>query len=68
MALMLEKTYDAFREAGASEEKARAASTEIAGYESAISELRSDMKLVKWMLGSNIAMTLLLLGLALRHL
>ena len=33
MSVMLSKTYAAFREAGASDEKARAAAEEIAGFD-----------------------------------
>lgn len=39
MAMMLSKTYDAFRAAGVSEDKAREAAEEIAGFESRLTGL-----------------------------
>lgn len=39
MAIMLSKTYDALKEAGASEEKARAAAEEIASFENRLTRL-----------------------------
>ncbi len=49
MSLMLSKTYEAFRAAGAPEDKAQAAAEEIATYERDISEIKGDVRLVKWM-------------------
>ena len=39
MSVMLSKTYAAFREAGASDEKARAAAEEIAGFDKGLVRL-----------------------------
>ena len=39
MAMMLSKTYDAFKEAGVSDEKARAAAEEIASFENRLTRL-----------------------------
>ena len=39
MAMMLSKTYDAFRAAGVSDDKAREAAEEIAGFESRLTGL-----------------------------
>ena len=39
MAIMLSKTYDALKEAGASDEKARAAVEEIASFENKLTRL-----------------------------
>ena len=39
MAIMLSKTYDALKEAGASDEKARAAAEEIASFENRLTRL-----------------------------
>ena len=46
MAAMLSKTYAALREAGASEEAAREASEEIAGFESGLVRLEAKMNVV----------------------
>ena len=42
-----------------SESKARSAAEEVAGFENAISALRSDMKLMKWMVGAILALELI---------
>ena len=57
MALMLSKTYDALKDAGASESAAREASEEIAGFEGRLSRIESDVKLLKWMVGTNVILT-----------
>ena len=46
MAVMLSKTYAALREAGASEEAAREALEEIAGFESRLVRLEAKMNIV----------------------
>ena len=61
MAMMLSKTYDALRSAGAPENKAREAAEEIAGFENRLTGIGSDLSLVKWMVGFNLAFTLSLL-------
>lgn len=69
MALQLGILRDALLEAGASTESARKAAEEVAGYESRLAGM--DMRLVAldnkvdrlaWMVGVNIALTLLILG------
>ena len=51
MAVMLSKTYAAFKAAGAPDGIAREASEEIAGSENRLSGIESDVKLLKWMFG-----------------
>ena len=68
MAMMLAKTYEAFRDAGASDEKAREAAEEIAGFENRQAAIEADMKLLKWMLGVNLAFSLAILVILLRPL
>jgi hypothetical protein len=58
---MLSKTYDALVAAGAPEEKARAAAEELAGYDSELADIKSDLRLLKWMVGTNFAATLAVL-------
>lgn len=57
MSVTLSKTYDALRDAGASDEKARAAAEEIAGFENRLANLDADMRLLKWMVGINLTAT-----------
>jgi hypothetical protein len=58
MAVMLSKTYDALVAAGAPEEKARAAAEELAGYESRFVKIETDLAVLKWMVGVNLAASL----------
>ena len=57
MATMISEVYDALREAGASEEKARAAAEAIAGYESRFAQIDRDLSVIKWMVGFNLAVS-----------
>jgi hypothetical protein len=59
MATMISEVYDAFKEAGVSDETARKAAETLASYESQfagirgeLSDIRGDLKLVKWMIGT----------------
>ena len=68
MSTMISEVYDALREAGASEEKARKAAEVLANYdtrfariESELAGVRGEVGLVKWMIGFNLAMTLAIL-------
>ena len=66
MALMLSKICDAFKTAGAPEDKAREAAEEIAGFEDRLSNIESDVKLLKWIAGGNVALSMAILALLLR--
>lgn len=48
MSVMLSKTYTALKQAGVSESAAIEAAEEIASYEKDISEMKSDLKVIKW--------------------
>jgi hypothetical protein len=54
--MMMGNLYDALTAAGASREKAQAAAEEIANHDNAIAELKSDMRLIKWMVGALLAL------------
>jgi len=67
MATMISELYDALKAAGAPEDKARKAAEVVAGYENRFVHLEADLALVKWMLAFNLAMTVVVLTLLLRH-
>ena len=52
---MLAEVYDALREAGASDEKARAAATAIANYDNRFTKVEADLLVLKWMVGAILA-------------
>jgi hypothetical protein len=66
MAGMMGNLYDALKSAGADDEKARKAAEEIAAYDNRFAKVESDVAILKWMVGFNIGLTLLVAGLVLR--
>lgn len=58
MSVMLSKTYDTLKAAGASEGQARVASEEIAAYENRVTSVVSNLRLLKWMVGANFAVSI----------
>jgi hypothetical protein len=66
------EVYDALKSAGADEVKARAAVTAVAGQlefdarldriEARVTKLETEVAVLKWMIGANIALTILVLG------
>jgi hypothetical protein len=62
MALMLGSLRDALVDAGASADKADKAAEEAAGYENRLAKIETDVALLKWMGGVNIALTVVVLG------
>ena len=51
MALMMGNLYTALRESGAADETARKAAEEVADYSKQLSDIRTDLALVKGLLG-----------------
>ena len=51
MAIMLSKTYEAFKAAGAPDDKAREATEEVAAYDNRLANIEPDVRLLKWMMG-----------------
>ena len=67
MALRMGHLFDALRQAhGVSEDDARRAAEEVANYDNRIARVESDLTVVKWMIGTNIALTLVILSIVLR--
>jgi len=67
MALMTSTLHDALRDTGASNEKARAAAEEAAGFENRLSSVESKLAVLTWMVGTNIVLTLAVFGVLLRR-
>ena len=61
MTTMISEVYDAFKDAGTEDTKARAAAQAIADYQRDISEVKSELKLHRWMLGTAIALNIAIL-------
>jgi hypothetical protein len=54
-ALMLGKLHDALRAGGVPDDKAREAAEEVATYEKNLSEIKPDVRLLKWTTGTTLA-------------
>jgi hypothetical protein len=54
---MIFEVYDALKEAGATEEKAKKAAEALAAYESRFNKIEGDLNLLKWMVGFNLALS-----------
>jgi hypothetical protein len=61
MSTMISEVYDALKEAGASEEKARKAAEAVASYENRFARIETDLVLLKSMVGFNLATTVAVL-------
>jgi hypothetical protein len=68
MTTALMEVYDALREAGASEERSRAAAGAVAKHEHRPSTLGRDVTLLKWMAGLNTALPVATIGILMRSL
>ena len=51
MAIMLSRTYEALKAAGAPDDKAREAAEEIAAYDNRLANIEADVRPLKWMMG-----------------
>ncbi|WP_044407825.1 hypothetical protein [Thiomicrospira microaerophila] len=58
MSMMISEVYDAFIAAGTPEDKAKKASEAIANYESRFNRIDTQLILLKWMVGFNLAFTM----------
>ncbi len=57
MALQPGALRDALLDAGATADKADKAAEEIVGYDREFSDIRSDLRLLKWMVGTSVAIS-----------
>lgn len=62
MAMMLGALYRALMAAQVAEPEARNAAEEVAAYESRVATLEGRLTLLTWMVGTNVALTVLVLG------
>lgn len=67
MTTMITELYDALKDAGANEEKARKAAETVAAYETRFSKIEMDLGILKWMVGFNLAGTIALIFMQIRH-
>lgn len=67
MALTAGTVYEALREAGASEDKARRAAEDVVERDRDINALKTDVSVLKWMMGTMIALQLATLGVILSY-
>ena len=59
---MISEVYDALLAAGAPEEKARKAAEALASYENRFSRIEAELLVIKWMVGSTIALNVAILA------
>jgi hypothetical protein len=58
---MIFEVYDALKDAGATEEKAKKAAESLANYESRFNKVESELTLLKWMVGFNVGLSVAIL-------
>ena len=62
MTVAMMKLYQALIAAKVPEDKAAQAAEEVASFENRLTKIESDLTLLKWMMGFNLAMTITLIG------
>jgi hypothetical protein len=67
MALQLGALRDALLDAKVSPEKASAAAEEVAGYDNRLASIEAQLSVLKWMVGTNLVLTIGVLGRLLAH-
>jgi len=67
MTTMITELYDALKDAGADEEKARKAAETVAPYENRFAKIETDLAILRWMVGFNLAATIALVFMQLRY-
>jgi hypothetical protein len=67
MSTMISELYDALKSAGAPEDQARKAAEVVAGYDNRFARIEGDLTLLKWMVGFNLAVSVGIIMLLLRH-
>jgi hypothetical protein len=62
MSVMLSELYRALLEHPPTEEQARKAAEEVAAYDARLHRVESDLSQLKWMVATNIVLTIAVLG------
>jgi hypothetical protein len=62
MAMMMGNLYSALKQAGADDDNARKAAEEVATYDSRMSTIENRLSVLTWMVGTNVALTLAIVG------
>jgi hypothetical protein len=60
--MMMGNLYSALKQAGADEDHARKAAEEVATYDSRMSTIENRLSVLTWMVGTNVALTLAIVG------
>lgn len=61
MTFMITELYDALKDAGADEDKARKAAESVTAYENRLADLASDFRVLKWGQAATFGMTIAIL-------
>jgi hypothetical protein len=67
MTTMITELYDALKDAGANEEKAREAAETVAAYGNRFAKIEADLGILKRMVGFNLAGTVALIFMGFHH-
>jgi hypothetical protein len=59
---MLGNLYEALVSGNVPQDKAQKAAEEVASYENRIAKVEADLSTLKWMVGTNIGLTLIVIG------
>ena len=68
MTTIIAEIYDAFESAGAEKDKALAAASAVAGYQRDVCDLRGDIRLIKWLVGLSLGVSVMILMLIVKFL
>lgn len=66
MSLMAGNLYDALKNAGAADELAKKVAQEVANYDNQLNDIKSELKLMKWMITFILGMTVAILFILLK--
>jgi hypothetical protein len=62
MAMMMRNLYSVLKQAGADDDNARKAAEEVATYDARMNTIESRLPVLTWMVDTNVALTLAIVG------